>query len=73
MRKIHIGDQTVDISDQLPPQNKEDKEWGMVFLQVSGDGVVLLTHDGRVRFTEGDEVVRIGQTGSAPGSALWGR
>jgi hypothetical protein len=64
MRKIHVGDQTVDISDQLPPRNKGDDEWGMVFLQVSGDGVVLLTHDGRVWFTDGNEIVRIGQTGS---------
>jgi len=64
MRRIHVGDQTVDISDQLPPRDKENDEWGMVFLQVSGDGVVLLTHDGRIWFTDGDDVVRIGQTGS---------
>lgn len=65
MRKIHVGNQTVDISDQLPPRTNGDDEWGMVFLHVSGDGVVLLTHDGRIWFTDGNQVVPIGQTGSA--------
>jgi hypothetical protein len=54
MDKIHVGDQTVDISDPLPPPDNDDGEWGMVFLQVSGDGVLLLTHDGRIWFTDGD-------------------
>lgn len=61
IRAIHIGDRVVDISDQVPP-----RPWsGPVYLNTTDDGVVFDVDAGanRIWFTDGTDVVSIGQVG----------
>jgi len=61
-RTLHVGDRTVDISDELPDNPQSN---GMVYLDTAGDGVVFTTDDGRIWFTNGIATQSIGQLGIA--------
>lgn len=60
IRAIHIGDQTVDISDQVPSGADVP-----VYLNTTDDGVVVDvdTQESRIWFTDGADLVPIGQVG----------
>ena len=60
IRTIHVGDRTVDIGDLLPSGPATP-----VYLNTTDDGVVLTvdTDESRIWFTNGTDVVPIGQVG----------
>ena len=60
IRRIHVGDRTVDISDLVPSGPDTP-----VYLNTTDDGVVFTvdTDESRIWFTDGTDVVPIGQVG----------
>jgi hypothetical protein len=61
IRAIHMGDRTVDISDLVPRGSDTP-----VYINTTDTGVVFTVddHESRIRFTDGTDVVPIGQVGS---------
>ncbi len=57
---IQYGDRTVDISNQVAAAGRADDIPGVVHMDVTDDGVVFTTEDGKIWFTDGSAIHQIG-------------